>query len=89
MAAYVILELAPMRPTTHAAGLRRVPGGVTQLLAKYVATLFPGVDEASPGASTTLTVQVPDMRSALALASELRRVSGVNAAYAKPAEELP
>jgi hypothetical protein len=41
------------------------------------------------GNEATLTVTVPDMTQASALASALRGTEGIEAAYAKPGEELP
>jgi hypothetical protein len=36
-----------------------------------------------------MTISVPDMPGANELAAALRRIEGVDAAYAKPGEELP
>ena len=45
--------------------------------------------EARGNEATLLTVTVPDMAQANALASALRGTEGIETAYAKPGEELP
>jgi len=59
-------------------------GDVRRLLSEHEGELTPAGD-----AAESVTIVVPDMDRADRLAAALRRIAGVEAAYAKPGEELP
>jgi hypothetical protein len=62
-----------------------------KILEQHNAVVLPSLESAAEEGSAVpyTTLEVPDMASANRLASELRGLSGVESAYAKPGEELP
>jgi hypothetical protein len=93
--AYVVVQLAAPRgkratdETADALGtLKRAP--IKRLLAEHDAVRLKAADTVDVAENArTATLAVPDMVRANKLAAALRGMDGVEAAYAKPAEELP
>ena len=91
--AYVILQsgsdmaAALARPRASARAARDVHSA----LVRYGARVLPPPSPAprSAGDPVYTTIEVPRMDDAAKLARELRGIAGVEAAYVKPAEELP
>jgi hypothetical protein len=91
LTAYVVLQSARRladelagRAATSAAS-RKLRGVVDA----HNGVVLPSTTPAEHGDSVFTTVQVPDMDRANKLATALREMPGIEAAYAKPAEELP
>lgn len=59
------------------------------IIETHKGVVLPSTTPAERGDSVFLTVEVQDLDRANKLASALRNMPGIEAAYAKPAEELP
>jgi hypothetical protein len=91
LTAYVVLQSARRladelagRAATSAAS-RKLRG----MVAAHNGVVLPATTPAELGDSVFTTIQVLDMDRANKLATALRTMPGIEAAYAKPAEELP
>lgn len=90
MSAYVVVQFEHTLPTTS----RRAKAGpdlrqIKRLIARSGGLAMGTQDPKAPEAGGSMAISVPDMARANELASALREVKGVEAAYAKPGEELP
>ena len=85
--AYVVVQLAPIRGARPALTRR----DVKRLLSEHEAELIvsPARKTVRDAPSESATIAVPDMARANKLAAALRDMEGIEAAYAKPGEELP
>lgn len=93
MPAYVVVQLAPSSRAPRARGKSSALTGrdAKQLLAAHDAKLIASLVSEDAGGlpCTSATIAVPDMACADKLAAALRRMDGIETAYAKPGEELP
>jgi hypothetical protein len=82
MSAYVVVQFEQRLPT-------KSRGAIERLIARSGGVALGEQDAGTTGESGSMTISVPDMTGANELAAALRRIEGVDAAYAKPGEELP
>jgi hypothetical protein len=90
LTAYVVLQSA-RRLADELAGRATSAGGggLRRIVEAHNGVVLPSPTPAGSGDSVFTTIQVPDMDRAKKLATALRGTPGIEAAYAKPAEELP
>lgn len=87
MTAYIVVQFTGPRTRSPHASEFKLPEEVQEMLSRYDAQLLPPADPL--GDIATATILVPDMQQATELADALREMKNVEAAYAKPGEELP
>jgi hypothetical protein len=91
LAAYVIVHVAKRGERSSARSGRQALTSATvrRILAEHEGVLLPEDGATDPDASVVVTISVPDMKRAEALAKALSDLDEVDTAYAKPGEELP
>jgi hypothetical protein len=90
LSAYVIVQFGHPLPRTS----RGTKAGldvrqINRLIARSGGLTLGTQDASTVEAGGSITISVPDMARANELAGALQKIEGVEAAYAKPGEELP
>lgn len=85
--AYVVVQVAHGKYSASSSEAALKSKEVERVLASHNAVIVPTPELIKGQASPFATVEVPDIEVAHKLAHDLRELSGIEAAYAKPGEE--